>query len=220
MTASLPRRTIAAVAMLLAGLTSPATVLAAGPVAPESPDEPISVEFVSSIVGAPAGTPLTGAALEDETSRVSHGLRCPVCQGSSVGDSPSQSARNMKAEVRDLLAAGFTADQVVAYFEFSYGEFVRLEPKAEGFNLFVWLAPLLLLLGGGAVTAVAIRRFSANAPATAATNEAAAAAGTRGGETHDRVANVDPDLDPYLDRVRALTYGGGAAGQDTGKKDA
>lgn len=201
-------------AVLFVAVSAP--VHATEPVVPEAPQEPISVEFVTSIVGAPEGTPLVGTALEDETNRVSSVLRCPVCQGSTVGDSPSQSARNMKAEVRDLLAAGFTADQVMAYFEFSYGEFVRLAPKAEGFNLFVYLAPLLLLLGGGAVTVLAIRRLSAGAPQAAVAN----APGSDGIDDTDDDADlpVDPELDPYLDRVRALAYGTHSAG-DAGKKD-
>lgn len=203
--------TLGAVSLLTLG-SAHATDLPFDPAVPDTPSEPISVEFVTSIVGAPAGTPLSGPALEEETNRVSHGLRCPVCQGSSVGDSPSQSARNMKDEVRDLLAAGFTADQVVAYFEFSYGEFVRLEPKAEGFNLVVWLAPLLLLFGGAAITVVAIRRFSAQAPATAAVTGIESSDDDDGlGENDPAIedpVDVDPELDPYLDRVRSLAYGG------------
>lgn len=206
---------ISAAMSVMALVASSAVASALEPVAPEAPSEPISVEFVTSIVGAPEGTPLLGAALEEKTNSVAAVLRCPVCQGSTVGDSPSQSARNMKAEVRDLLAAGFTADQVMAYFEFSYGEFVRLAPKAEGFNLFVWLAPILLLLGGGAVTALAIRRFSAGAPQAAAV----VGASEDGSDDmdHDTDAAVDPELDPYLDRVRALAYGTQAT--SAGKKD-
>ncbi len=34
-------------------------------------------------------------------------LRCPVCQGLSVADSPATMAQNMKAQVRELLAAGY-----------------------------------------------------------------------------------------------------------------
>ena len=81
-------------------------------------------------MGAPTGRRSRGAALDARTQEVAALLRCPVCQGLSVADSPVHAAQNMKAQVRDLLAAGYDQDQVLAYFERSYGEFVRLEPPA------------------------------------------------------------------------------------------
>jgi len=109
------------------------------------------------LIGEPAGEPLAGAALESETQEVSSLLRCPVCQGLSVADSPVDSARAMRGEVKELLAMGFTGEQVLDYFELSYGEFVRLEPKAEGFNLLVWIAPIAVLLLGVAIVVWQLR---------------------------------------------------------------
>ncbi len=97
---------------------------------------------------APLGPPLSGAALDRATEEVASLMRCPVCQGLSVADSPSSSAVDLKAEVRRQLAAGFTGDQVIASFERAYGEFIRLEPKAEGFNWMVWLMPMLAFAVG------------------------------------------------------------------------
>lgn len=101
--------------------------------------------------GAPLGPPLSGAALDQATEDVASLMRCPVCQGLSVADSPASSAVDLKAEVRRQLALGYTRDQVIASFERSYGEFIRLEPKAEGFNWLVWLMPMLALVVGAAV---------------------------------------------------------------------
>jgi len=101
--------------------------------------------------GPPGGPPLSGAALERATEEVSSLMRCPVCQGLSVADSPASSAVDLKAEVRRQLALGYTKDQVIASFERSYGEFIRLEPKAEGFNWLVWLMPMLALAVGALV---------------------------------------------------------------------
>ncbi len=101
--------------------------------------------------GAPLGPPLSGAALDQATEDVASLMRCPVCQGLSVADSPASSAVDLKAEVRRQLALGYTKDQVIASFERSYGEFIRLEPKAEGFNWLVWLMPVLALVVGALV---------------------------------------------------------------------
>ncbi len=133
-------------------------------------------------LGSPAGPPLSGAALETLTEEVSSLMRCPVCQGLSVADSPTPLAAAMKNEVRDLLAAGYSREQVMEYFEQSYGEFIRLAPHARGFNLTVWLAPLALLLVGAAMI---FRRRRAREQAT-----------TRA------ATETDPDLAAYRERVR------------------
>ena len=52
--------------------------------------------------------------------------------------------------MRELLAAGYDEEQILAYFERSYGEFVRLEPPLRGVNWLVWIAPVVGLLLGGA----------------------------------------------------------------------
>jgi cytochrome c-type biogenesis protein CcmH len=67
-------------------------------------------------------------------------------------------ASNMKAEVRALLVRGYSDDQVLAYFERSYGEFVRLKPPLRGVNWLVWLGPVAGLLAGGLVVALALRK--------------------------------------------------------------
>lgn len=141
------------------------------------------------LIGEPEGPPLSGAELDTRTEELSSIIRCPVCQALSVNDSPSLSAIAMKEEVRDLLARGYTEDQVLRYFEQAYGEFIRLEPKARGFNLVVWLAPGLALVIGAALV---VGRLRKKTPAVAAT-----AATTVAGE----------DLDPYLERVRREVEG-------------
>jgi cytochrome c-type biogenesis protein CcmH len=128
--------------------------------------------------GPPEGTPLTGPALEQRTHEVASLLRCPVCQGMSVADSPSTVALDMKQHVRELLARGYTQDQILNYFEGSYGEFVRLKPQ----NPFVWILPVVVLLVGAVLVVVTLRRLSS-----------------------PRTENREPRTEnPYLDRVREL----------------
>jgi cytochrome c-type biogenesis protein CcmH len=154
----------------------------------------------STVVGAPKGGALSGAALDQRTQEVSALLRCPVCQGLSVADSPSTMAVNMRQQVRELVAAGYDQDQILAYFERSYGEFVRLQPPLRGVNWLVWLAPVLGLIGGGAVVWWALRRPSAG---DAAAGEAEGAEALPGPDT----LPDDAALAPYVLRVRERAYG-------------
>ncbi len=121
-------------------------------------------------------------------------MRCPVCQGMSIADSPSASALAMMSQVRDLLARGYTEQQVLDYFVRSYGEFVLLEPTARGFNLVVWLLPLAGVAAGAVLIALRLRGGRA-------------ARGSRGedgdGERAASGAAGDPDLDRYVERVRS-----------------
>lgn len=118
---------------------------------PLAGDEGVGVD-VEQQLGPPPGPPRSGAALEQATEHASLLLRCPVCQGLTIADSPSESARNMKSQVRAMLAAGYTEQQILDYFVEAYGEFVLTMPEPKGFNLFVFVVPaagaaLLLLLG-------------------------------------------------------------------------
>lgn len=112
----------------------------------------------AAAIGDPQGSPLSGETLEQRTEELSSLMRCPVCQGLSIADSPTLLAQAMKSEVRQLLAGGYTEEQIFEYFEQSYGEFVRLEPKAKGFNLVVWIAPAVALMLGMMVIALRLKK--------------------------------------------------------------
>jgi len=159
--------------------------------APAAPDP-------RGIVGAPRGALLAGAALDAEAKRVAGLLRCPVCQGLSVADSPVGMAVDMRAQVRDMVAAGYDEEQVLAYFEKSYGEFVRLEPPLRGVNWIVWAGPLAVLLAGAVIVARVLRAPRRGTRAEAATAEAPPGA--------DALPD-DPELARYVLRVRELAYG-------------
>ncbi|HEX9531481.1 MAG TPA: cytochrome c-type biogenesis protein [bacterium] len=85
-------------------------------------------------------------------------LRCPVCQNESVADSQSELSAQMRTVIRDKLAAGETEDQIVGYFVSRYGEWILLEPPRQGVLWFVWLAPVVALLGGAALVIAYLRR--------------------------------------------------------------
>ncbi|HEX7152624.1 MAG TPA: cytochrome c-type biogenesis protein CcmH [Thermoanaerobaculia bacterium] len=151
----------------------------------------LKVPDAEQFVGKPKGTALAGQALYLRTNQVAALLRCPVCQGLSVADSPSEMAVNMKGQVRELLQRGYTEAQILQYFELSYGQFVLLEPKFEGVNTLVWLLPLAALIGGAVVVYFVLRKLSAPT------------AGQR------PAANAPRPDDPYLARVREMVGGEG-----------
>jgi cytochrome c-type biogenesis protein CcmH/NrfF len=108
----------------------------------------------------------TDSVLDARTREVASGLRCPVCQGESIEQSPSELAQELETVVREQLAAGRTPEQVREYFVARYGEWILLQPKATGFNIAVYVVPPLLLLAGAAVIVVLLRRWTRAANTT------------------------------------------------------
>lgn len=68
----------------------------------------------------------------------------------------------MRAVVRDRLRAGDTPDQVKAYFVSRYGEWILLEPTMTGLNILLYVLPVVLVVGGLALIAVLVRRWTAS----------------------------------------------------------
>ena len=104
------------------------------------------------------------ADLEARTTAVASTLRCPVCQGESIQDSPADLAQDMRALVREQLREGRTPEEVKAYFVGRYGEWILLEPRMTGLNILLYVFPVVLVLGGLAAVAVLVRRWSARPP--------------------------------------------------------
>ncbi|MGI8618938.1 MAG: cytochrome c-type biogenesis protein [Gemmatimonadaceae bacterium] len=109
---------------------------------------------------APATISPADSALEARTTAVASTLRCPVCQGESIQDSPSELAREMRALVRDQLREGKTPGEVRAFFVERYGEWILLEPTMNGLNVLLYAFPVILVLGGLALVAVLVRKWS------------------------------------------------------------
>jgi cytochrome c-type biogenesis protein CcmH len=91
--------------------------------------------------------PQTGTAAE-RVDRISAELRCPVCQGLSVQDSPSETARSMRALVTQRVAEGRTDDEIRAEFVRSYGDWILLSPPLLSPSGLVWLVPLAAIVLG------------------------------------------------------------------------
>lgn len=146
---------------------------------------------VIAILGRPEGGTLSESAVSELAKDIDAKLRCPVCQGVSIADSPSGMATKMREQVRDLVTKGYSEEQVISYFERSYGEFVRLEPPLRGLNVMLWILPGIVLLGGAWFV---FRK--ANQPVTAAAIPGAAP------EAAPKPKDMDPELAKYLERIR------------------
>lgn len=102
----------------------------------------------------------------DRVDAIGHRIRCPVCQGESIADSPAQMARDMMTLVEERVSDGARDQAIIDELLFSYSGAVLLDPPARGSTLVLWLAPVAALAVGAGVI-VWWRRHPTTEPAEA-----------------------------------------------------
>jgi cytochrome c-type biogenesis protein CcmH len=105
-----------------------------------------------------AGLDPLDAEREARVMRLGKQLRCPVCQGVSIADSPSSMARAQLDKVRELVAEGKSDEEIYAYFVARYGEWALLSPSKSGVTALLWIAPVGLLLLGVVFIVLQVRK--------------------------------------------------------------
>jgi len=105
------------------------------------------------------------ASADERVDRITAELRCPVCQGLSVKDSPSDTARQMRDLVIQRVGEGKTDAQIEDEFRAAYGDWILLAPPLASWSGLVWLAPLAAIAAGVALATARLRSGSAAEPA-------------------------------------------------------
>lgn len=111
--------------------------------------------------------------LDQRTYEVASQLKCPICEGESVANSPSGLAQQMRGVIRQQLQEGRSEQQIIQYFEASYGPGIVWSPPWQGFSLLAWLVPIVLFIGGTIVVFMVMLdwRKVGIAPVTASIHE-------------------------------------------------
>jgi cytochrome c-type biogenesis protein CcmH len=98
---------------------------------------------------------------EDRFNQLTQQLRCLVCQNQNLADSDAQLAHDLRTEVHEMLMAGKSNDEIKLFMVERYGDFVLYRPPVQENTYLLWLAPLILLLGGGLILRANIKKRSA-----------------------------------------------------------
>lgn len=109
---------------------------------------------------------LADPALETRARTLSKELRCLVCRNESIDESHAPLARDLRILLRERLVAGDSDAEAMSFIVDRYGEYVLLNPTTSGSNLILWVAGPAMLLGGGAIAALYIRRRAQAGEAT------------------------------------------------------
>lgn len=90
-------------------------------------------------------------------------LRCLVCQNQNLADSNADLAADLRREVHDMILAGKSDDEIIAFMVARFGDFVLYRPRWQAKTVVLWLAPLLLGAGGLLVLYRQLRRRQSSA---------------------------------------------------------
>jgi cytochrome c-type biogenesis protein CcmH len=95
---------------------------------------------------------------EERIDRITAELRCPVCQGLSVKDSPSETARAMRDLVAVRVHEGKSDAEIETEFRNAFGDWVLLSPPVASWSGLIWLAPLAAVAAGFFIASTRLRR--------------------------------------------------------------
>jgi cytochrome c-type biogenesis protein CcmH len=122
----------------MTGILGGALLLIATPVLADSALPPAELAY----------TQLKDPAQEARAKALMEQLRCLVCQGQSIADSDAEMAGDMRALVRQRVAAGESPQQIREWLIQRYGDYVTYDPPFGWLTAPLWIAPLLLLAFG------------------------------------------------------------------------
>lgn len=145
----------------------------------------IALSLLVALLMAPS--PL-GPDLEREAREIETKLIAPCCWSQQVSVHFSPAADQIRQDVRKMLAEGKTRDQILDAYVAQYGERILAEPPAHGFNLVLYVLPVMLLILTGAALFLLVRAMTQSTPV-------AAVAGPPG-------LPVPTDDDPYARRLQ------------------
>ncbi len=104
---------------------------------------------------------LPNPALQGRYLGLSHELRCVVCQGESIADSNAPLAADLRRQVREMLLAGKSDEDVRDYMVARYGEYILYKPRLSIRTAWLWCAPGILLILGVAIAVRIVRQRAA-----------------------------------------------------------
>ena len=104
----------------------------------------------------------TAAAPQASLPDIEDEVMCVEC-GTVLSVSTSPVANQERTFIREQIAAGKDKAQIKAALVDQYGEEILAQPKASGFNVALWVVPIVIVLLAVGGIGVAIKRWRANA---------------------------------------------------------
>lgn len=109
------------------------------------------MSLIAMLVAAAAPIVLAEPAQEARARALEAEIRCVQCENEPIAQSTADIAADMRALVRERIAAGDSDAEIRGFFRERYGDFVLFRPPWDARTWALWGAPLALLGLGLAV---------------------------------------------------------------------
>jgi cytochrome c-type biogenesis protein CcmH len=104
----------------------------------------------------------------NEINQIARDLWCPLCNGVRLDNCDLQACVQMREVISQKMVEGESKEQIKAYFVQQYGDVVLGQPSREGFNLVVWIFPILAAVVGLGWVVYLVLTWQKRRPAIAA----------------------------------------------------
>jgi cytochrome c-type biogenesis protein CcmH len=104
---------------------------------------------------------ITDSRIDARLRQLSTELRCLVCQNSTLADSDAPLAQDLRREIRKLMEAGKTDEEIVAYLVERYGDFVTFRPPVNASTALLWFGPFIMLIIGAITLVIVLKKRAA-----------------------------------------------------------
>jgi cytochrome c-type biogenesis protein CcmH len=115
----------------------------------------VAVAVLAVALWPRGGTP----TVAERTRALASELRCVDCEGLSVAESSTASARQTRRDIEARLRRGESGDEIRQVYVDRFGESILLKPSSDGIGVLVWALPVIALLVGAGGLALALRRW-------------------------------------------------------------
>ena len=88
------------------------------------------------------------SSIEERLYKLNRELMCPICEGLTLEQSQSKVAIDMREEIKKMIIKGMTDQEIKDYYVAQYGVIILADPPASGFNLLMWIIPIIFGLFG------------------------------------------------------------------------
>ena len=75
-------------------------------------------------------------------------IRCPVCQGQSIGGSNADLSKTLRDQVKKMILNSQSDQEIKGFMVERYGEFVDFKPRLDLKNYILYFAPVVFLMIG------------------------------------------------------------------------
>jgi cytochrome c-type biogenesis protein CcmH len=100
----------------------------------------------------------------EKAREIEDNLIAPCCWSQPVSQHYSEVSEQIRQEVRAMVEAGKSRDEILDYYVAKYGERILATPRAKGFNALAYILPWAALALGAGLLIALLRKLRSPAP--------------------------------------------------------